>query len=189
MIDLTKRDLPDSVQVDGRFFLIHTDFRWWINFEEIINDKSATLDELDYYYISDIPEDKNKGFMALYDFFSPKKIVPKFEDTGVPAEKILDYKIDADFIYAAFMELYHIDLLATDENGKVIEMHWHKFQALMAGIHDTKLNEIMGFRSYDASDKTPYEKQMQKLKNAWRLPQKEDEKINEDLEKFNALFD
>lgn len=189
MLDLVKVNLPDSVKVDGRFFLIHTDFRKWLSFDEILRDKSATLDNLDAYYVNEIPEDKIKGFQALYDFYAPKKTIPRIIEDGEPVEKVLDYKLDADFIYAAFMEMYHIDLLATDENGKIKELHWHKFQALLNGIHDTKLNEIMGFRSFNPNDKTPYEKQMQKLKEQWQLPQPADAKVQEDLEKFNSLLD
>ena len=33
-----------------------------------------------------------------------------------------------------------------------------------------------------------YGKQMQKLRNAWELPEEKDEKVQEDLEKFNQLF-
>ncbi len=48
-------------------------------------------------------------------------------------------------------------------------MHWHTFSALLAGLHNTKLNEIMIARSYDPNDHTKYEEALLKMKNAWTL--------------------
>ena len=52
----------------------------------------------------------------------------------------------------------------------------------------TKLNEVMSWRGWTGDTKTEYGKQMQKLHNAWELPEEKDEKVQEDLEKFNELF-
>lgn len=87
--------------------------------------------------------------------------------------KILDYEIDADLIYAAFYEQYGIDLLATDSHGHVVQIHWHIFLALLSGLHNTKLNEVMNCRCWTGDTKTEYGKQMQKLRNAWELEEKD----------------
>lgn len=190
MIDLSKVKLPDCIEATGSFFIIKTDFRVWLNFSRIINTKGAVVDDVDFIYKDAIPsvENKKEAFEKLLEFFQPKNVLPRpvGEITG---ERILDYDLDADLIYAAFFEQYKIDLLATDKNGHLIEMHWHKFLALLSGLHDTKLNEIMGYRCYNPNDKTDYEKQMMQLRNMWELPTEESEKIKEDLEKFNSLFE
>ena len=46
----------------------------------------------------------------------------------------------------------------------------------------------MSWRGWTGDTKTEYGKQMQKLHNAWEVPEEKDEKVQEDLEKFNELF-
>ena len=189
MIDLSKVKLPDCIKVAGSFFTIKTDFRLWLNFSRIVNTKGAVVDDVDFIYTDTIPpvENKKGAFEKLLEFFQPKAVLPR--PTGESSgSKVLDYEIDADLIYAAFYEQYGIDLLATDNSGHAIQMHWHKFLALLSGLHSTKLNEVMSWRSWTGDTKTEYGKQMQKLRNAWELPEEKDEKVQEDLEKFNALF-
>lgn len=64
----------------------------------------------------------------------------------VTVTQTLYYEYDGDYIYAAFMQNYKIDLMETG-------LHWHKFLALLKGLSGTMLNEIMGYRAY-ASSKT-----------------------------------
>lgn len=187
MLDLTKVKLPDSVEVEGSFFNVKTDFRVWLNFGELINNKESTLSDFDYIYENKKPGNKLKGIEKLIEFYAPPKELPR--STGSDGgEIVLDYKLDAELIYAAFYEVYKIDLLATDEKGKAIPLHWYKFQALLNGLHNTKLNEIMSYRSFEDNPKETgdYYKQMRKLKRAWRLPQNME--LSEGTKQFNSLF-
>lgn len=189
MIDLSKVKLPDCIEAAGSFFTIKTDFRSWLNFSRIVNTKGAVVDDVDFIYTDTIPpaENKKEAFEKLLEFFQPKTPLPRpiGESSG---GKVLDYEIDADLIYAAFYEQYGIDLLETDKHGHAVQIHWHRFLALLSGLHNTKLNEVMSWRSWTGDTKTEYGKQMQKLRNAWELPEEKDEKVQEDLEKFNQLF-
>lgn len=189
MIDLSKVKLPDCIEAAGSFFTIKTDFRSWLNFSRIVNTKGAVVDDVDFIYTDTIPpaENKKEAFEKLLEFFQPKTPLPRpiGESSG---GKVLDYEIDADLIYAAFYEQYGIDLLEIDKHGHAVQIHWHRFLALLSGLHNTKLNEVMSWRSWTGDTKTEYGKQMQKLRNAWELPEEKDEKVQEDLEKFNQLF-
>ncbi len=189
MIDLSKVKLPDCIEAAGSFFTIKTDFRSWLNFSRIVNTKGAVVDDVDFIYTDTIPpaENKKEAFEKLLEFFQPKTPLPRpiGESSG---GKVLDYEIDADLIYAAFYEQYGIDLLEIDKHGHAVQIHWHRFLALLSGLHNTKLNEVMSWRSWTGDTKTEYGKQMQKLRNAWELPEEKDEKVQEDLEKFNKLF-
>lgn len=189
MIDLSKVKLPDCIEAAGSFFTIKTDFRSWLNFSRIVNTKGAVVDDVDFIYTDTIPpaENKKEAFEKLLEFFQPKTPLPRpiGESSG---GKVLDYEIDADLIYAAFYEQYGIDLLETDKHGHAVQIHWHRFLALLSGLHNTKLNEVMSWRSWTGDTKTEYGKQMQKLRNAWELPEEKNEKVQEDLEKFNKLF-
>lgn len=189
MIDLSKVKLPDCIEAAGSFFTIKTDFRSWLNFSRIVNTKGAVVDDVDFIYTDTIPpaENKKEAFEKLLEFFQPKTPLPRpiGESSG---GKVLDYEIDADLIYAAFYEQYGIDLLEIDKHGHAVQIHWHRFLALLSGLHNTKLNEVMSWRSWTGDTKTEYGKQMQKLRNSWELPEEKDEKVQEDLEKFNKLF-
>ncbi len=164
MIDLKKSALPQSVEVNGRRFRIHTSFRYWLRFSEHIKEKDAKIADFDYMYILDKPENRAEGIRALCDFFNPPQELPRSIGKQT-AEKVLDYEIDAPYIYAAFYEQYGIDLYEK-------ELHWHKFLALLHGLHDTELNNIISARLYvPTGKKDEYEKQRQRQLEAWRLPQ------------------
>lgn len=178
--------LPDHVTAGGKLFLIYTDFRKWLAFSEIISGKESVLDDVDFIYADDVPprELKKEAFDALLDFYHPKSELPK---ASGGKEKVLDYVLDSQLIFCAFLEQYGIDLTAKDAAGHFIEMHWHKFLALLSGLHNTKLNDVMSWRCWSGDTKTEYGKSMAKLKAAWELPPENQEEIDRDLEAFNAL--
>ena len=72
-----------------------------------------------------------------------------------PKERLLSYSADIAAIYAAVMQVYGIDLYATDKKGHdLIEtMHWWKFKALLDNLPDgNKLTDFyIRFRSMDLS--------------------------------------
>lgn len=179
--------LPDCIEVDGEFFSLKTDFRTWLAFSSVVNTKKATVNDVDFVYADEVPpaEKKKACFEKLLDFFHPEQKLPKSDGSG---DKVLDYEIDAQLIYSAFLEQYQIDLLATDESGHFIPMHWHRFLALLSGLHNTKLNDVMGWRCWNGDVKTEYGKSMAKLRDAWALPAENEEEIQKDLDSFNALF-
>lgn len=176
MLSLTKAGAPEAVQVNGAFFAIHTDFRYWIRFSEILKEKPSYAD-FDFLYTNKKPENRAAGFNSLLDFYINKKELPKVsgESNGTRA---LDYDLDADLIFAAFYEVYGIDL--TEET-----LHWHKFRALFDGLHGTKLNEVIGYRLYKPDEKSDYKKTLLELKEMWALPEEitdEEQKAIDDFE-------
>lgn len=177
MIDLKKHRLPEAVEVGGSLYPVHTSFKYWLRFLELIADKNTPPGKFDFMYSTDKkPESRLRGLIALVQFCNPPRELPR---TKSDSENVLDYSIDADFIFSAFLEQYGIDLLDSD-------MHWHKFQALLFGLHGTKLNEIIGYRSYEntSGKRDAYTRQMEKLRAAWDLPQ--DSGDDEDLRAFEA---
>lgn len=80
--------------------------------------------------------------------------------------QVIDYNEDSKYIYSAFMQVYGIDLF--EEQGK---LHWNKFQALMDGLpDDTKLSQIIHFRTWEESDdKKDYKQYMREQKQYWSL--------------------
>jgi hypothetical protein len=182
MIDLKKAKLPEAVEVDGSLYTIHTSFKYWLRFLELIADNQTPPQDFDFMYIEEKPASRINGLIALVQFCNPPQILPRTERKEQSSDKAVDYAIDADYIFAAFMERYGIDLVESD-------MHWYKFQALFMGLHDTKLNEIIGYRLYEntSGKRDNYTRQMEKLRTAWELPQESDEE-DEDLKAFEALL-
>lgn len=62
--------------------------------------------------------------------------------TGERGERTVDFEQDAPYLYAAFRQVYGIDLFR--ERGK---LHWWKFLAMLDSLpSDCKLKEIMAIR-------------------------------------------
>ncbi len=179
---LQKMTLPSTVKVDGNFFEIHTEHSYWLTFASLLNDKSARFCDFSFMFVNESPLDMKKGFFALYDFYLNKSLLPRVSTEVEESEIAFDYEIDAELIYSAFMEQYKIDLFETP-------LHWHKFKALLNGLHDTKLNKVMEYRLYKKPGKNDtYENQMQKMQRAWRIETEEDKKAKERLENFSKLL-
>lgn len=140
-MDLTNNSLPNTVRVNGREFSIYTDFRTWMKFANSLKYiKQGHTADVMYLFKNEHPgridfsEDikEPRGILA---FANPQHEIPRGESSGVIT---LDYEIDADLIYSAFLGQYGIDLVDIEE------LHWHKFLALLRGLNaSTKLHEVM----------------------------------------------
>lgn len=175
MINLMAKGLPNTIIIGGEPFVVNTDYRVWMRFCQSFEnwDRKQDLD-VAYLFHSEVPAISKDDMNAVLMFAYPPAVVPK--DSGGSGGKILDYRIDADYIYSAFLGQYGIDLLEAD-------MHWHKFRALLSGLNDsTKLHEIMGYRCYEGKDKD-----LIKLRNAWEIPAElteEDKKVKEEFDDY-----
>lgn len=182
-MDLTKLTLPSAVEADGRFYEIHTEHPYWIRFSQVIKDKNAVLYDFDFLYKNEIPENRKDGFDSLCSFFYEKKEIPRKDFTSSSNEIPYDYTVDSDLIFSAILSQYGVDISETP-------VHWHKFRAMLEGLHGTKLNDIISYRLYEPAKKTDsYEKSMLRLKRLWHIPDEDDRLAAEAREKFNALLD
>lgn len=179
---LKKMLLPSSVKVDGNFFEIHTSHPYWLTFASLLGQKDTKFTDFDFMFVEKVPEDRKKAFFALYDFYLNKSLLPRATGEVEDSEIAFDYEIDAELIYSAFMEQYKIDLFDTP-------LHWHKFKALLNGLHDTKLNRVMEYRLYKKPGKNDTQEHfMQKMKRAWRIETEEEKEEIERLENFSKLL-
>lgn len=184
MIDLTKKILPGAIYVDGVYIEIHTDFRRAIRFFEVA--KTAGGDFFTRFgflfeatelsklrELRKIPGIEKKIFDELVAFFTKENELPRYESGGA---KVIDYKLDADAIYASFYQQYKIDLLTA-------ELHWYQFLALLQGLKNTQLNDIIAARLYKTvGDKSEYDKTMTQEKLAWTLPTEAKSAENDELD-------
>lgn len=118
---------PDTYEVDGNTFSIYTDYRRILRILRLLDDPNV------------LDTDKHIVMMTL---FFKDKIPPEpyeafkwFVSCGIEressGEKDFDFEQDACEIYAAFMQLYGIDLIETD-------MHYWRFSMLLDGIFSTE---------------------------------------------------
>lgn len=180
MLNLVDRNsLPNTVSIGGREFAVFTDFRVWMKFEISLTKMGVgDLIPVDYLFPGEKPT-----YCRIEDllvFSRPENILPRPVFGGSDII-VIDYELDADLIYSAFLGQYNIDLVDVEE------LHWHKFLALLAGVNDnTRLREVMGYRCYEKSTEKE-EVWRSKLRRAWEIERLSPEE-KEELDKFNSLF-
>ena len=177
MIDL-KKALPDTVTVDGRVYAIKTDFRVWLEFGELIEDENTTISDISFVFKDDIPPYTKECLNALINFYANQNKIPNYSGGG--NERVLDFNIDSEYIYASYWAEYNIDLFEVD-------LHWHKFKALFLGLsEESAIKQIIIKRVYTKSNKDP-DKIARENKKAWALPRVDDideEETERELEKL-----
>lgn len=180
MIDLTRpNSLPDTIIDGGREFKVYTDFRVWMQFEISLT-KMCKNDFLrvEYLFPGDMPRYCNIN--SLLKFSRPKNELPR-QMFGARDVIVIDYELDSDLIYSAFLGQYGIDLVDVEH------LHWHKFLALLSGLNDsTRLREVMGYRCYEKSTEKE-EVWRAKLRRAWEIDRMTAEE-REELDEFSNLF-
>lgn len=184
-MDLTK-PLPDRIYVRGNGYLIKTDFREWIKFSRVLanSDGNPAFGDITFLFkdedIQILKEDLPFLLIELIKFYSNPNPVPK-ETGGGSGIKTYDFDIDAEYIYAAFMQEYHINLFKN-------HLHWHEFIALFKSLsEDVFISKIMGYRSYKKDNRTQ-EQVLQNLKYTWALPIEYTEEEEQAINEFNNYF-
>lgn len=160
MINLLIGDLPKSVIVKGIEYDIYTDFRDYIELQQLL--KKGTNEQIADYiiglFIDDLPFNKSRNQEEVNDLFveALNQIVNFFrmgegreekrEETEGQKRKRPSFSFDDDMAYVigAFREAYSIDLVHIDY------LHWWEFNALMDSVPETtELKKRIHYRSID----------------------------------------
>lgn len=203
---------PEQVEVDGKLYKINSDFRTSIQFEILMQKKELTekqkefanelclldkemdretaellakyKDGLELYY-PEIPNDINGAINAMLWFYECGKenIDKKKSKKSGSRKKIYDYNYDADYIYAAFFEQYHIDLAEQ-------ELHWWKFSALFSALsEDCMISKIITYRVIDTKGMEKEQKVFyNRMKRLYQLPENISEKERERQDKITQAL-
>ena len=172
--------LPTSVLIDGVEYPIQSNFRTMIKFEQLmqdpeVNDQDKVQLALRLFYPV-VPDDMEQAVERLLWFYRCDKKENLYEKKAKRRksrrmDRIYDFEHDDDYIYAAFMAQYHLDL------QKVEYLHWWKFRAMFNSLNDdTQFVRIMEYRAVEL-DKIPKEKRAfyKRMKQLYALPLSRDE--------------
>lgn len=147
--------LPEAIEVGGEEYDIRTDFRISIMFELLMEDPEVSDDDklplaLDLYY-PEMPPDIEKAVEGMLWFYKCGRQTNSYEkqmaERAAAKKRIYSFDYDDDYIFAAFLHQYRMDL------NKIGHLHWWKFRAMFKSLtEDNEFVKIMGYRSVDLND-------------------------------------
>ncbi|MBU3109340.1 bacteriophage Gp15 family protein [Clostridium gasigenes] len=183
LIDL----LPSSVEVECVKYEINSDFRTSILFEMLmqddeVSDEDKIVASLELYYAV-LPPNLEMALEKILGFYRCSKDIVKSKgnDKCKSVTQIYSFDYDDDYIYAAFLDQYGVDL------QDIEYLHWWKFKAMFKSLkEDAEIVKIMGYRAMDVSKiKDKEEKEFyNRMKKMYEIPRGKNE-----LEKINAIED
>lgn len=160
--------LPSSVIVEGKAYVINTDFRLWAKICGYLESENFSYEEkilklLCEAYTEELPPHLDSAVYALLEFMMQGKKMGS--SNGGACEKILDFSLDEGLIYAGFMQQYGIDLYTQN-------LHWWSFINLLNSLDEnTAFMKIIGYRSVncEAIKNKELKRFYRKMKNKYRL--------------------
>lgn len=169
-------DLPISVFVNEKEVEIKTDFRSWIKFSNICQDRTikSSKNRIKLIFKAVVNGnlegiDLEELINTLFSFYKLNKQIKQVPKSMQAKEEPYSFDCDWDLINASFKQEYGIDILSAD-------MHWFQFKGLLDSLSEkTPLMRAIGYRTVDLSKIKDREtrKQLAELKNYWTI-QKED---------------
>lgn len=179
-------DLPDTVLGTP----VNTDFRAMVQLEQLIQDPQVPPADkirlgLQLFYTEGLPTDPQKdgwsvtlpvawdGLLWFYrggegqepaEQEEPEKPQQRQRQARQRARRVYDFEQDADRIYAAFRQVYGVDLQGEP-------LHWWAFRAMLFALPDSCLQgKIMGYRATDTSKlKGAEKKRIQRLQQIYAI--------------------
>lgn len=139
---------PETICVNGQEYPIDTDFRVWVEFQSILTgdakdqEKAERLSRLMDRLGLPLSKESLDAMLEFYTAESKEKTVAAQRTRSMA----FDFQQDSEYIYAAFMGSYRIDLTTS-------HLHWWTFKALFKALpEDCELCKIMRYRTVDLKD-------------------------------------
>lgn len=182
-MNLLVDELPDSVEIDGKKYLLNTDFRASLNvilaYEDInLTDREKqTILLVNLYPV--IPENIELAFEQAFKFIDGGELPKK----GVSKPRVYSWGKDSNMIYSAFKQTHGVDLAEE-------KMHWWKFLALFMDLGaETAFSSVVNLRSRVKSGKASKEEKAaaRDMGELFEVPEIEVKSL-EDLEKRSVFM-
>lgn len=177
---------PKEIYISSLKYKINYDFRYGLLFEEIMNNHDLTDQEkitlaINLYLDNQYIEDYGEAIKEIFDFYLCYDYVEAKESKK--QNPVFSYEEDAGLIFAAFKEVYNIDLVEE-------KIHWFKFRALFDALPDTcQFRKVVGYRAIEIkTDMLPSEQKFyREMKKIYALKDNRTQEEKE-LDFANALF-
>lgn len=179
---------PKEIYVDSLKYNINYDFRYGLLFEELMNDKSISDSEKFYlaiklYLDNQYIENYEEAITQIFNFYLCGEKPNQKKGSKKRQNPVFSYEEDAGLIFAAFKEVYNIDLVED-------KIHWWKFRALFDALPEScQFRKVVGYRAIEIKNEmSNSEKNFYKeMKRIYAL---EDKRTLEEKEAdfANALF-
>ena len=174
--------LPLTVEVAGREYPIDSSYRCMVRFELLIRSRTVgeaekAVRSLQSFYPQEMPGDLQAAMDRLLWFYRcgkkerPQRASSMVSQRGA-AQEIYSFEYDDDYLYAAFLDQYGLDLQEHPD------LHWWKFKAMFKALRqENEIVKIMGYRgmTIDSSMTDGQKRFYAKMKDVHRLPLSEDE--------------
>jgi len=153
------------VLIEGKEYLINTDYRVALECVELVNDTTISDYERAIGVVTMLFGEEcpicEEAISKVELYLSMGEKESKTE------EQVLDFQQDRDFIYSAFMAQYSIDL-------DIQDLHYEQFIDLLRGVKNQILNDVVSIREQDLSDiKDPkHREELRKVKERVQLKPK-----------------
>lgn len=155
MINALYEHFPETVMINGKEYQVLTDFRDWLRFADMLEDKDIPDREKLFMmaqWLEDAPAVISKEVVtALCRFYRANELeqdIPEDVDGDtdeIRRPPVISWKIDAKYIIGDFLRYYRIDLLTAG-------MHWWKFRTLLSALPDeSQMMKRIAYRSADLS--------------------------------------
>ena len=166
-------------------YAIKTDYRQPIKFVLLMQDKDLTDDEKKVISVQQFFPDA-----IASDFFALSEYIPWFINRGAEQREsdgedpVFDILQDSERIYAAFLQVYKINL-------NTAHMHWWVFLTLLDNLPDgTKLAEVIRIRSTKIPKANKHNREqvssLNKLKDIYALGKRQT--VGEKLQSVWEMF-
>lgn len=156
----------NTIHIDGAEYVIDTDFRVWVGFYGIFirGDDMEQAEKLESFLRALTLPLTQSAVAACIDFFGGESDRTPKKSGGASPRVCIDFEKDSAYIYAAFLEVYGIDLTETP-------LHWHKFLALFRALPETcQICRIMHYRAADLNEiPKSQRKHYRKMKSLYAL--------------------
>jgi len=184
--------VPEFVEIENQRYPINSSFRAAILFEQLMQDDALSDLEkireallLFYGETSGPIVEKTERIIWFYSCGKDGADHSKTEEKrqGKTSRHIYSFEHDAEYIYAAFLSQYGIDLQET------VDLHWWKFMALFKSLSaDNEICRIMQIRAMelDSSMSAKQKERYLKLKRLYALPDMRTEQ--EKAQDFSKAF-
>lgn len=177
------KKLPMSVTVDGKTYRIRPYFNRVLAGMDVLQRDDWTdgqkFQYLKWLFIRGRCKEPVKVILATINLLLPKN--------DIETKRLLDFDQDAEYIYAAFLQTYGINLFRVQD-----KLHWWEFSALLSALpQDTRMSEIVDLRDRPVPEPTKYNRKMReqiiRAKAKWRIKISEQEREKEYQQAMHKL--